>query len=151
MAPAGQPIEGRLSWRLLGNTTLADGAPLEFTLGFSRESDPTRKTFHLTPPESLSIDWVSEPSRIWPPQNGHTKFVLMKGFPSAEQGFASSAEWAVGIETRLDPIPAEYFLDLNRGVIGLGSNWLSAEGKKASSKPPTESAAPDPNATLEVP
>src|SRR5689334_7155842 len=74
MAPQGQPVAGLWSWRLLGNTTLADGSSLQLSLG-SAGPDMEDKAFHVISPEPVHIDWVGEPARLWPPQNGHTNFL----------------------------------------------------------------------------
>ena len=148
LAPASQQIEGSLAWRLLGNTVLADGAPLEFSLGINQETNRSSKTFHLISPMPLTIDWVSEPSSLWPPQNGHTKFLLMKGYPQEDSPENQPlAEWTIGIETRLDPIPENCLGIVDKGTISLGSNWLSTLKNKSNSKP----AAPSETPNLEVP
>ena len=122
MAPQGQPVQGLLSWRLLGNTTLADGAPLQLSLGFAGP-DSGDKAFHVVPPEPVNIDWVGEPPRLWPPQNGHTKFLLVKGSSvNTGPGGEPPTEWGVGIEARLDPIPENVLRDLKNPTVTLGTN-----------------------------
>ena len=91
IAPAGQDAEASLTWRLLGNTALADGAPLEFSLALNSVGDSPRATFQFTPPVPLTIDWASEPGQLWPPQNGHTKFLLVKGMASGPPPGASAS------------------------------------------------------------
>jgi hypothetical protein len=124
IAPEGQPVHAQLSWRLLGGTTLADGAPLQFSVSLLAPLHAD-KSFHLVPPEPMVIDWAAEPAQLWPPQNGHTRFLLMKGAsPSASAEVSSGAEWAVAVEERLDPIP-EGVTDtlLLTPQIVLGTNW----------------------------
>ncbi|HXP62885.1 MAG TPA: hypothetical protein VN829_20460, partial [Dongiaceae bacterium] len=129
IAPEGTPTRGRLTWRLLGIRTFADGAPLQFSLGLDGEPDTADKSFHIVPPEPVAVDWVGRPARVWPPQNGHTKFLLVKGSSSSAGDEARPpTEWAVGIETRLDPIPADLLRTLKNPVNGLGTNWLSTLG-----------------------
>jgi tRNA A-37 threonylcarbamoyl transferase component Bud32 len=125
MSPPGQPIQGILTWRLLGNTTFADGAPLQFSLGLAGP-EAGDKSFNIVPPEAVAIDWASEPPRLWPPQNGHTKFLILKG-SSANPAFQGEppTEWAVGIEARLDPIPENVLRDLKSPVVNLGSNGFA--------------------------
>jgi hypothetical protein len=123
VASGGQPVQAQLSWRLLGGTTLADGAPLQFTVTFVAEQDDN-KSFHLVTPEPVAIDWVCEHTQLWPPPNGHTRFVLMKGSSDASSAQASFAtEWAVTIEERLDPIPEHVADKTSRPQIILGTNW----------------------------
>ncbi|MGA2657420.1 MAG: serine/threonine-protein kinase [Verrucomicrobiota bacterium] len=153
MAPEGTPIQGRLTWRLLGNRTFADGAPLQLSLGLEGEPDNADKSFHIVPPEPVAIDWVGEPARVWPPQNGHTKFLLLKGSSSNPGAEAQPpTEWAVGIETRLDPIPADLLRNLKNPVIGLGTNWLSTLGNApttpAGSTNPLTTPAPEATAAI---
>jgi hypothetical protein len=128
MAPDGPAaVQGRLTWRLLGNTTFADGAPLQISLGVQQGPENTDKSFHIVPPEPVAVDWVGEPASIWPPQNGHTKVLLVKGASAnTGMGIQPLAEWAVGIEARLDPIPANFLRDVKSPVVGLGTNWLSS-------------------------
>ena len=127
MAPEGPPVQANLSWRLLGNTTFADGAPLQFSLALLQGQDRAAKSFHLVPPEPVAVDWVAEPPQLWPPQNGHTRFLLVKGSASNLGADAQPpAEWSVGVELRLDPIPATLLDALKDPVIHLGSNWVSA-------------------------
>ena len=124
LAPKGQPVQGHLSRRLLGNTSFADGAPLEVSLGLDQGQDHPEKSFHVVPPEPLRIDWVGTPPQLWPPQNGHTKFVLLKGVPADSQmSMQPDTEWAVGIEMRLDPIPESLLDALSVPVVRLGTNW----------------------------
>jgi hypothetical protein len=143
LAPEGHPVQGRLTWRLLGNTTFADGAPLQISLGLLEGPDPEDKSFHVVPPEPVAVDWAGEPAQVWPPQNGHTKFLLIKGL-SANTGAEAQlpTEWAVGIEMRLDPIPENFLHDFRSPVVGLGTNWLSTfENTAASSAGSTNPAA----------
>ena len=124
MAPQGQPIQGILSWKLLGGTTLADGAPLQFSLGLAG-AEAGDKTFHIVPSEPIAIDWAAEPPRLWPPENGHTKFLLVNGLSRASPGGTEpSIEWGVGVEARLDPIPENMLRDLKSPVVTLATNWL---------------------------
>jgi len=125
MAPQGQTVQGVLTWRLLGNTTFADGAPLQLTLGLAGP-EAGDKTFNIVPPEAVAIDWASEPPRLWPPQNGHTKFLLVKGMSAnpSPQG-ESPTEWAVGLEARVDPIPENVLRDLRSPVVSLGTNGFA--------------------------
>ena len=135
-APQGQPVQGLLSWRLLGNTTLADGAPLQLSMGFDGP-DSRDKVFHVVPPESVNIDWVGEPPRLWPPQNGHTKFLLAKGqSASAGPGGEPATEWEVGIEARLDPVPENVLRELKSPTVSLGTNG-QAVVEQVSAPPPT--------------
>ena len=165
IAPPGQSAEASLKWRLLGNTTLADGAPLQFALALAPEGDGTRTNFLFAPPAPIAVDWVSEPSQIWPPQNGHTKFLLAKGkvlgiepggepptVPGPQPGPVplsmlppvSAAEWGVGIEARLDPLPPS-MRHLDRPLVGTGTNWSAAiETKPAGILPESPAAAPLP-------
>jgi tRNA A-37 threonylcarbamoyl transferase component Bud32 len=123
IAPEGQPVHAQLSWRLLGGTTLADGAPLQFSVSLLAPLHAD-KSFHLVPPEPMVIDWAAEPAQLWPPQNGHTRFLLMKGAsPSASAEVSSGAEWAVAVEERLDPIPEGVTDTLLTPQIVLGTNW----------------------------
>jgi tRNA A-37 threonylcarbamoyl transferase component Bud32 len=125
LAPEGQPLQGELTWRLLGDTTFADGAPLRVSLGLLG-NEASDKSFHIFPPEPVSVDWVSEPARLWPPQTGHTKFLLVKGTSSNPAGeLPVATEWVVGIEERLDPIPTDSLLKLQNPVVVLGTNWPS--------------------------
>jgi predicted Ser/Thr protein kinase len=119
MAPEGQTVQGQVSWRFLGNTTFADGAPLQFSIGFSGPEGA--KSFNLVPPEPVTIDWAAEPPRMWPPQSGRTKFLLVKG-SSANSESEPAAEWGVGIEARLDPIPEGVLRDLKRPIVTIGTN-----------------------------
>jgi hypothetical protein len=142
MAPQGQPLQGQLTWRLLANSTLADGAPLQLSLGLLGP-EPGDRSFHIATPEPVSVDWIGEPTRVWPPQNGHTKFLLVKGVSSkAAADGGPPAEWAVGIETRLDPIPENVLRDLKTPVVTFYSNSVarlddfSAEAAQAPSQPP---------------
>jgi len=126
IAPAGQPVHAQLTWHLLGGTTLADGAPLQFSLSLL-EPLHGDKSFQMEPPEPVLIDWVTEPAQLWPPQNGHTRFVLMKGVstaPAAELPLQS--EWAVAIEARLDPIPENESGTFRTPQIVLGPHFISA-------------------------
>jgi hypothetical protein len=114
---------------LLGIRTFADGAPLQLSLGLGGEPDTAGKSFHIVPPEPVAIDWVGRPARVWPPQNGHTRFLLVKGLSSNPGAEAQPpTEWAVGIETRLDPIPAGLLQTLKNPAAGLGTNWVSTLG-----------------------
>jgi hypothetical protein len=134
IAPAGQPVHAQLTWHLLGGTTLADGAPLQFSLALL-EPLHDDKSFQMEPPEPVLIDWVTEPAQLWPPQNGHTRFVLMKGVstaPAAELPLQS--EWTVAIEARLDPIPENVSDSLRTPRILLGTNWLP-QGERGSILP----------------
>jgi tRNA A-37 threonylcarbamoyl transferase component Bud32 len=126
LVPEGLPAQGHLSWHLLGNTRFADGAPLQFSCGLDGPEAMTR-SFHVLPPEPIDVDWVGDTVQIWPPQNGRTRFLLIKGY-SANTGpeAQSPVEWAVGIETRLDPIPANLLREFKRPVVELGTNWFSA-------------------------
>lgn len=122
IAPEGQPVHAQLSWRLLGGTTLADGAPLQFSVSLLAPLHGD-KSFHVVPPEPVVIDWVAEPAQLWPPQNGHTRFLLMKGISSsASAELSSGTEWAVAIEERLDPIPETATDTLPTPQIILGTN-----------------------------
>jgi hypothetical protein len=142
VAPTGMGVLGNLSWRLLGNTTLADGAPLEFSLGPNQDFETIHKSFHLVPPEAIAVDWVSAPAQVWPPQNGHTKYLLVKGLSSEpNQEGQPPVEWAVGIETRLDPVPAANLAALKHVVTGLGTNWLSTFENNPSM--PTDTSNPE--------
>jgi hypothetical protein len=134
MASEGSPVQGQLAWRLLGNTTFADGAPLQLILSPVQGSDHSDNALHISPPEPVTIDWVGEPAAVWPPQNGHTKFLLVKGV-SANQ---FPAEWAVGIEVRLDPLSAEVRRRLKSAVVNLGANQFPPE--LASEVPPEKVA-----------
>lgn len=145
MAPEGAPVQGRLTWRLLGNKTFADGAPLQLTLGVLGEPDNADKSFHIVPPEPVAIDWVSEPVRVWPPQNGHTKFLLVRG-SSSNPGVQAQppTQWGVGIETRLDPIPPDLLRNLTNPVVGSGTNrlaWLE-------NAPPAPAVTPEATAAI---
>lgn len=127
IAPEGSPVQGRLTWRLLGNTTFADGAPLQLSLGLLQGPDRPDKSFHIVPPEPVTIDWVGEPAQLWPPLNGHTKFLLVKGVAASPAAEAQPpTEWAVGIEARLDPIPGTILRHLDGPDVTFGTNWLSA-------------------------
>jgi hypothetical protein len=128
MAPEGPTVQGQLTWRLLGNTTLADGAPLQLSLSSVQGPDHPDNAFHISPPEPVTIDWVVEPAQVWPPQNGHTKFLLAKGV-SANSATENqiSAEWAVGIEVRLDPLSAEVVRRLKSPVVNLRTNQFPSE------------------------
>ena len=142
IAPTGMGVLGHLSWRLLGNATLADGAPLEFSLGPNQDFETIHKSFHLVPPEAIAVDWVGAPSQVWPPQNGHTKYLLVKGLSSeSNQEGQPQVEWAVGIETRLDPIPPANLAALKHAVAGLGTNWLSTFENNSST--PTDTSNPE--------
>jgi tRNA A-37 threonylcarbamoyl transferase component Bud32 len=129
VAPEGMPIQGRLTWRLLGDKTFADGAPLQLSIGLQEDPVNADKSFHIVPPEPVAIDWVGEPAHVWPPENGHTRFLLVKG-SSSNSGMETQppTEWGVGVETRLDPIPADLLRNLQNPVVGLGTNWLAALG-----------------------
>jgi len=140
-----QPAHGHVMWRSLGNGALADGAPLEFSLNLDGTPESATKTFHVVSPQEVALDWVGEPSQLWPPQNAHTKFLLVKGqsarptiplaaaVPATDSPDAASgptdgggpAEWAVGIEARLDPIPERWVQALGKPRVGLGTNWVS--------------------------
>ena len=124
MAPQGQPLQGQLTWRLLANSSLADGAPLQLSLGLIGP-EPGDKTFHIATPEPVTVDWVGEPPRLWPPQNGHTKFLLVKGISTKPAASGPSAEWAVGIEARLDPIPDNVLRDLKTPLVTFNSNNIA--------------------------
>jgi hypothetical protein len=129
MAPEGQPVQGQLTWRLLGNSTFADGAPLQLSLGFLQGPGHTERSFHIAPPEPVTIDWVGEPAQLWPPQNGHTKYLLIKGVSAnAAAELNVPTEWTVGIELRLDPIPADLLRKLSKPVVNLGANFTASEG-----------------------
>ena len=151
MAPEGAPVQGQLTWRLLGITAFADGAPLQFSLGLLQGSDKAEKSFHIVPPEPVAIDWVGEPAQVWPPQNGHTTFPLVQGW-SADSGapVQPATEWGAGVETRLDPVPASILRNLKSPVVGLGTNWLStlenAGPTSAGSVAPSEVLLPGPAA-----
>jgi tRNA A-37 threonylcarbamoyl transferase component Bud32 len=130
IAPPGQNIHGTLTWHLLGNTTLGDGAPLEFSLGPDGESENRRKSFHMVPPEPLLVDWAGEPRQIWPPLNGHTRYILLKGAkapvaPDTQIPGEAPVQWSVGIETRLDPIPERFLQNLQQVVVGVDADWRS--------------------------
>jgi tRNA A-37 threonylcarbamoyl transferase component Bud32 len=125
MAPQGQPVQGVLTWRLLGNTSFADGAPLQLSLALAGP-EAGDKSFNIVPPEAVTIDWASEPLHLWPPQNGHTKFLLIKGLSAnpSPQG-EPPTEWAVGLEARLDPIPENVLRELRSPVVKLGTNGFA--------------------------
>jgi len=160
MAPAAQRTHGHVTWRLLGNAALADGAPLELSIGIDENPDNQGKTFHVISPQPIAVDWVGDPIQLWPPQNGHTKFLLVKGNSTVTSAEAPSpveqqptaqpvpvspatdagdgqpvTEWAVGIEARLDPIPPRWLQQLQRPRVGLGSNWVSSFEKRLSLEP----------------
>jgi hypothetical protein len=142
MAPQGQPVQALLSWRLLGNTTFADGAPLQLSLNIAGPQAGD-KSFQIVPPEPISIDWAAEPPRLWPPQNGHTRFLLVKGL-AANPGATGEppAEWAVGIEARVDPIPENVLRDLKSPVVNFGSNLFSVIEDAPAPAPGTPGLAP---------
>jgi tRNA A-37 threonylcarbamoyl transferase component Bud32 len=125
MAPRGQPVQAQLSWRLLGNTTFADGAPLQISLNVAGPESGD-KSFQVVPPEPVSVDWAAEPPRLWPPENGRTKFLLIKGL-AANPGAPGepATEWALGIEARVDPISENVLRDLKSPVVTLGTNLFS--------------------------
>jgi len=126
LAPSGLPVQGNVNWSLLGDTTFADGAPMHLSLGLLTGPDHTQKSLHLTPPEPVSIEWVGEPNRIWPPQNGHSRFLLVKGTASnpAIQD-QPQTEWALGIETRIDPLPPTVLRGLKNPTVLVGTNSLA--------------------------
>jgi serine/threonine protein kinase len=153
VSPQGGGTRGQVSWRLLGNGALADGAPLEISVGVDGTADSERKTFHLVSPQPVDIDWVGQPPQLWPPMNSHTKFLLVKGTssgntavppaesgtepdalgdpsgkPSTEVSPATPVEWLVGIEARLDPLPADQAHKLQAPRIGSGTNWATLLG-----------------------
>ena len=152
IAPSGASAQASLKWRLLGNTTLADGAPLQFALDATPEGDGSRTSFLFTPPVPVTIDWVSEPAQLWPPQNGHTKCLLAKGTAAASEppvappvvpstpagapptvetvSWQQPVEWAVGLEMRLDPVPPARRAQISRPVLGTGTNWSMALAAK---------------------
>jgi len=165
IAPPGRDAQASLKWRMLGNTTVADGAPLEFSLGLTREGESPRTRFQFTSPEPFPVDWVSEPRQLWPPQNGHTKFLLAHGAaaaarpavrppvaiqaspdgtPPVDVDGPTPIEWAIGIETRLDPLPSS-MQKMDHPEVGGGTNWLKAVEAETSANPP-ESPAPEPAA-----
>ena len=152
IASEGQPVHAQLSWRLLGATTLADGAPLQFSLAFLAPQHG-EKSFHLVPPEPLLIDWVSEHNQLWPPQNGHTKFLLMKGASTAASAeVPSSAEWAVAIEERLDPLPESLPQKLRTAQILLGTNWpWHGEGPLAPAATTSDASVEDSTESVRTP
>jgi hypothetical protein len=73
---------------------------------------------------------------VWPPQNGHTRFLILRGY--INQDGERGTEWTVGIETRLDPIPPPELEKLSRVVTGLGTNWMATFQDKP--LPPSDSA-----------
>jgi len=123
--------QGHAVWRLLGNEALADGAPMEFSLGLDGAPDSESRAVQVAPPEQVTVDWVGAPSQLWPPQNAHTKYLLVKGDstirndPSGDTMAPATAEWAVGVEARLDPVPERWSQSLDKPRIGAGTNWLS--------------------------
>jgi tRNA A-37 threonylcarbamoyl transferase component Bud32 len=126
VAPKGDDTEATLSWRLLGATRLADGAPLEFSLAIGDNTNLLEQPFLVTPPESVNVDWAGEPTRIWPPQDGYAKFLLVKGNSEPlPQEARPRAEWAVGVQTRIDPVPAKYLTYLHGPVAGVGASWMT--------------------------
>jgi hypothetical protein len=131
VAPEGAPVQGQLSWRLLGNTSLADGAPLEMSVSLLQGPSPVEKIFHFVPPEPVLVNWVGEPAQIWPPQNGHTRFLLIKGLSSddANAPNTSPAEWSVGIELRLNPIPPRLVTGLKTPTVETRTEWLGKLGR----------------------
>jgi len=147
IAPEGAPVQGLLSWSLLGNNSFADGAPLHLALGLTPGPDPSAKSIHLIPPEPITIDWVGEPQRVWPPQNGHSKFLLVKGVSanSPPRG-QPHAQWAVGIETRLDPLPPELQkLESPRVILGVDLLHVAPESGQDTPAPvPAEEQVTDP-------
>jgi serine/threonine protein kinase len=144
LAPNGAPVHGQLIWRLLGNRSFADGAPLQFSLSLQGGPDRADKSFHIMPPEPVIVDWAAEPPQIWPPQNGHTKFLLMKGEPAnLGLGPEPGTVWAVGIELRLDPIPEDVLRTLKDPLVRVGTNSLAVvENTGAIPAETTDSASP---------
>ncbi len=145
VVPKGADTEAHLTWRMLGGTRLADGAPVEFSLGVGEEANLLPEPLLIVTPEPISVDWSGEPARIWPPEDGHSKFVLLKGDsePGAEiletltqpgdppqalevSSFRGPVQWAIGVETRIDAIPNPYQSNLHKPLAGLGSSWMKA-------------------------
>jgi tRNA A-37 threonylcarbamoyl transferase component Bud32 len=143
VAPGKETVQGSLTWRLLGNSVLADGAPMEFALGVEVTDNPQNKSFHVIPPEPIAVNLVSEPPQIWPPQNGHSKFLLIQGFSNARAVEGQRpTEWAVGVEVRLDPIPASLYSGDGQPWAELGTNWTSAVKAPPTLVPPSTSLEP---------
>jgi hypothetical protein len=143
-------VHAQATWKLLGNGALGDGAPLEFSLNADGNPEAEAKSFHVVSPQELAVDWIGVPAQLWPPQNARTRFLLVKGQSinrasadstvatppaSPEEAdtnmrLASPAEWVLGIECRLDPVPAVWRQELDRPRVGLGTNWSSVFEKQ---------------------
>jgi predicted Ser/Thr protein kinase len=166
ISPAREQVHGQLTWKLLGNGALADGAPLQFSIGLDQLPEARRTTFHIVTPQPVAVDWVGQPNQLWPPEEGRTKYLLLKGNSSTAAvsppsnssdaqiptggnnpqllnsgGTEDTAEWAVGIEARLDPIPPRLLHSLAKPQVGLGSDWIAqsernspAEGEEIKSE-----------------
>jgi hypothetical protein len=117
---------------------------MEFSLGLDGTPDSEATAIHVAPPEEVAVDWIGVPLQLWPPHNARTKYLLVKGestprsltesqAPSSsgpddqtsEPAAAGTAEWAVGVEARLDPVPQRWLPNLDKPRIGAGTNWLS--------------------------
>ena len=150
ISPPLHGTHGHVAWRLLGNQALADGAPLEFSVGLDQHPELEARAFDVVTPQPVAVDWVGQPAQVWPPWDGQTKFVLVKGTGPETSGPAQldsdpvkpsganpdadpssppepnrAAEWVVGLETRLDPIPPELLRRVHRPQFGSGTNWVS--------------------------
>lgn len=124
-ADQGHPVEGQVTWRLLGNSTFGDGAPLRLAFSLAGKDE---QIVHVVPPERITIDWVGVPTHLWPPQNGHTKFLLVKGFAENSTPDAPIVEWGLGVETRLDPISGSSAKDVPTSEVSTNtSSETSAE------------------------
>jgi len=153
-APKGNPVQAQCTWRLLGNTTFADGAPIHFSLALAGLGAENR-SFHLLPPEPLTVNWVSEPPQLWPPLNGHTKFLILRGGSSSPGADSQTAtEWAVGVEARLDPIPETTLRDMRAPILELGSAMSAGEeaspGAMGTEEPAVRGEDTEPISTAQV-
>jgi tRNA A-37 threonylcarbamoyl transferase component Bud32 len=145
LAPAGGDVSAAFNWKTLGITRLADGAPLECSLRLQSDQNPQKTLFYVMPPVDLVLGWGATYRQLWPPLNGFQKYLLLKGTSQGED----AAEWLVGVEVRLDPLPAEAGRRLQQPLIQRGTNWLAALTPGAETAghgpaPQVEDAAPQP-------
>lgn len=117
---------------------------MQVALSLPQTPESAETTFHIVPSEPVTLNWVGNHELIWPPQNGHTRFLLLRGYASdANSQGQAPTEWEVGLETRLDPLPAAFLPVLKNPFLTLDANFLvSSEAFRGVAADSTNAVAP---------